>query len=301
MNDTSSDEDGVGYEAVMGFHLVVFILVSYGVRRYCCNRAAAGNARFCSLVKQEEVQARKSQRTTYALFFLGGLLGIHHYYLDRPLHGILATWTLNFCGIGAIVDIFKIPKYVDNFNEKRTPPLEPTAAATYRPSPDLLDDKSSRKVLIHFPLVLLLTLGILVPTIIHGPAALQRFGIVDIDRLAAQTEKNPYDILELDGGATLAEAKAAYRKQSLKWHPDRNAGCGKECDDKMAEITKAFDLIKKKKGVAPDRTMKGWLKSLALDWMNVFVAAFTDDPSSFADPFNWESSESSPPDDEKEL
>eukprot|EP00971_Amphidinium_carterae_P139717 2768035-Amphidinium_carterae.1 len=134
MNDTSSDEDGVGYEAVMGFHLVVFILVSYGVRRYCCNRAAAGNAR--GPERLSEVQARKSQRTTYALFFLGGLLGIHHYYLDRPLHGILATWTLNFCGIGAIVDIFKIPKYVDNFNEKRTPPLEPTAAATYRPSPD---------------------------------------------------------------------------------------------------------------------------------------------------------------------
>lgn len=57
------------------------------------------------------------------------------------------------------------------------------------------------------------------------------------------------------------QARAAYRNISLQWHPDKNPGsgaefyevgwilhpgfgmrCGKECEDKMSEITKAFML-----------------------------------------------------------
>ena len=33
---------------------------------------------------------------------------------------------------------------------------------------------------------------------------------------------NYYDILEIERSATEAEIKRAYRKQVLKWHPDRN-------------------------------------------------------------------------------
>mmetsp|Transcript_66177 Transcript_66177/g.123526 ORF Transcript_66177/g.123526 Transcript_66177/m.123526 type:complete len:306 (+) Transcript_66177:92-1009(+) len=292
MNDTGSDDDEIGYEAVMGFHLVFLIVLAYVIRRYYCKRRAAGTeggvaGDALQVVQPEEVQSRKRRDTAYALFFCGGLVGIHHYYLDRPIHGLFATWTLNFCGIGAIVDFFRIPKYVDSFNQKRTPPLGPTEPEIYQPPEPLLYDRSHRKVFIHFPLLVVLFIGTIVPAILFTPALLQRCGIVDIDRLAAQTQKNPYDILELGGGATLSEAKAAYRKQSLKWHPDRNPGCGKECDDKMAEITKAFDLIKKKQGVAPDRTFKGRLKALALDWWNIFVAMFVNDPSGFSDPFGF--------------
>jgi len=35
---------------------------------------------------------------------------------------------------------------------------------------------------------------------------------------------NLYEVLELDKGANLAEIKNAYRKLSLKFHPDKNLG-----------------------------------------------------------------------------
>ena len=82
-------------------------------------------------------------------------------------------------------------------------------------------------------------------------------------------------------GAT--KAKAAYRSKSLQWHPDRNPGCqpwryapkkvfpthlkasnppllpnmlgglrcGKECDDKMSEITKALAWLSQIRGNMP--------------------------------------------------
>ena len=33
---------------------------------------------------------------------------------------------------------------------------------------------------------------------------------------------NPYEILEVEKGADMRTIKRAYRKMSLKWHPDKN-------------------------------------------------------------------------------
>jgi len=99
---------------------------------------------------------------------------------------------------------------------------------------------------------------------------LHQSGMVDIDRIAAQTLLNPYDTLGVPRSARLPEAKSAYKKMSLKWHPDRNLNCGKECDDKMAEITKAFDQIKKRQApVDSDKTWSSWGQDLGRDWWYV--------------------------------
>lgn len=50
-----------------------------------------------------------------------------------------------------------------------------------------------------------------------------------------------YELLGLKKGASDAEIKAAYRKQALKWHPDRN----KEANaaEKFKEINKAYEVL----------------------------------------------------------
>ena len=55
--------------------------------------------------------------------------------------------------------------------------------------------------------------------------------------------KNPYEVLGIPRGASDAEIKAAYRKQVLKHHPDKNAG-DRAAEEKFKEINNAFDILK---------------------------------------------------------
>lgn len=50
-----------------------------------------------------------------------------------------------------------------------------------------------------------------------------------------------YEILGVSKNATQEEIKAAYRKQALKWHPDRNKS--PEAVSKFKEINKAFEVL----------------------------------------------------------
>jgi DnaJ-class molecular chaperone len=52
--------------------------------------------------------------------------------------------------------------------------------------------------------------------------------------------KNYYDILEISKTATQDEIKKAYRKLSLKYHPDKNTG---EDVSKFHDISEAFDIL----------------------------------------------------------
>ena len=46
-----------------------------------------------------------------------GLLGAHHFYLRRPLFGIIYLFTFGLFGAGFVVDLFRLPILVDRANE----------------------------------------------------------------------------------------------------------------------------------------------------------------------------------------
>ncbi|OGK16114.1 hypothetical protein A2690_01600 [Candidatus Roizmanbacteria bacterium RIFCSPHIGHO2_01_FULL_39_12b] len=50
-----------------------------------------------------------------------------------------------------------------------------------------------------------------------------------------------YDILGVPQKASSAEIKAAYRKQALKWHPDRNKES--QAEEKFKEINRAYEVL----------------------------------------------------------
>jgi len=52
-----------------------------------------------------------------------------------------------------------------------------------------------------------------------------------------------YEILGVDRGASADEIKSAYRKQAMKYHPDRNQG-DKQAEDKFKEATEAYEILK---------------------------------------------------------
>ncbi len=44
------------------------------------------------------------------------LAGLHRFYLERPVSGIFYIFTWGFFGIGTIIDLFRLPTLVDEYN-----------------------------------------------------------------------------------------------------------------------------------------------------------------------------------------
>ena len=53
--------------------------------------------------------------------------------------------------------------------------------------------------------------------------------------------KDYYAILEISFPSDEKEIKAAYRQQSLKWHPDRNIG--RNTEEEMKAINEAYAIL----------------------------------------------------------
>lgn len=56
--------------------------------------------------------------TTYALWAVGGPLGLHHLYLRRDSHALLWMITLGGFGFGWLREFFRIPAYVSDANKE---------------------------------------------------------------------------------------------------------------------------------------------------------------------------------------
>jgi len=55
-------------------------------------------------------------------------------------------------------------------------------------------------------------------------------------------KKDYYEILGLQKGASEDEIKKAFRKQAIKYHPDKNQG-DKEAEEKFKEINEAYQVL----------------------------------------------------------
>lgn len=67
-----------------------------------------------------KVHAEKSLYITYLLWLVGGIFGVHHFYLGRDIQGFLWWCTLGgYFGFGWLRDIFHIQNYVADANKDR--------------------------------------------------------------------------------------------------------------------------------------------------------------------------------------
>ncbi|XP_048250949.1 uncharacterized protein LOC124117629 [Haliotis rufescens] len=112
---------------LLGFHLFylgkpgqgVLYLLTFGL---CGIGFLVDLFRIPSLVEAANQCPREPEpcKSTCTAYILGasplGILGLHHYYLDRPVWGILYTFTFGLMGVGWVYDWFRIPVLVKRAN-----------------------------------------------------------------------------------------------------------------------------------------------------------------------------------------
>lgn len=55
--------------------------------------------------------------------------------------------------------------------------------------------------------------------------------------------QNSLRILGLENGASVADIKKAYKKNALKWHPDKNLGNKEEATERFKKISSAYIFL----------------------------------------------------------
>ena len=93
-----------------------------------------------------------------------------------------------------------------------------------------------------------------------------------------------YDLLEVSPSASQDEIKKAFRKQAMRYHPDRNPG-DKEAEQKFKKINEAYEVLKdEQKRAAYDHYGKAGIGGMGGG--NPFGGGFDFSAGGFADVFN---------------
>ena len=98
------------------------------------------------------------------------------------------------------------------------------------------------------------------------------------------TKSDFYSLLNVTQDATQEEIKRAYRKLSMKWHPDKNPGDIK-AEEKFKEINEAYSILSdSNKRDHYDMTKNGSVFGGVPDFFNIFMGQGAGQPMSQAGP-----------------
>lgn len=270
---------GIGLTACLGTLALLFLLKKFIC--CCCRRRSPGGSEeaqqrptqvTCQAVAEplsvSHLIQKKELCTTYLICICGGVFGAHHFYLDRPVHGVVCLWTLNFCMFGWCFDLLMVPVYVRRHNQR---------AATVAPS-----DGSCRSA--SWRLVLTYVVGIvaLMAALVHLPRTLHDLGVMDIDMKMAGTEENPYVLLGVERGCSPTKAFLAYGEQVQRLNP-AGRPCLGPCRAKLDDLQRAADFARggwrgpQRAGhqEEPDdwANWDDWADFIALEWEHLLATA----------------------------
>ena len=71
-------------------------------------------------------------------------------------------------------------------------------------------------------------------------------------------KRDYYEVLGISKEATKEEIKKAYRKQALKYHPDKNPG-DKKSEENFKEAAEAYEVMMRKNHVTTVLDMPEWV------------------------------------------
>lgn len=185
-----------------------------------------GNGGFPALLSQ--VKPKKSVLTAYIVFFMAGITGAHHFYLDRLVHGVMAVCSMNFFLLGWCLDALLMPWYVKGANQS-TADCAPT-------------DTGGLRLLCRLPVISSAALAVFTAFFIQTPTFLNDLGVVDIDAHLARTQSNPYELLGVVHGAprnVVDQALEERMKELAKSRVCLEKPRGKACKDKQEQLSRA--------------------------------------------------------------
>jgi len=181
------------------------------------------------------VYKKKSISIAYFLLTFGGFQGAHHFYLGDVVMGTAYIFTFGFFGLGYLWDQLSLWYRIMKKNKRATKDAEIGFKR--------LCVKTFCQLI---PAVLGAAWVIVVVIGLGAPFILHYTGMVDLYKRRGNLQMSAYELLDVGRMWSHEDLKKNFKRQSLKYHPDRNSDCGemyKSCTQRMQELNVAHDLL----------------------------------------------------------